>query len=183
MARALKVRHEVKELRKRKAYMDVILSIFEHNNVKTISSTKKKITDMMRAITDYCENNNYLYQNPKRSQQAYKYSDDAWELRNNKKNNGLVGDHCVPLNSIFNYLEDVKKNYSFSQPEIEKFLDYHLEVVMITKEEHKILSDNGLKKEMPENWEFFEDKFARYNISGISIASESMRNSIRNRTQ
>ena len=184
MARAIKVGPHVKEFgAKRRANMQVILSIFKHNNVKTISLTKSKITDMMRAITDYCENNNYLYQNPKRSQIAYKYSDDAWRLRNNDKNKGLVGDHCGPLSSIFNYLEIMNENATFSRPEIEKFLDYHLEVVMITKDEHKILSDNGLKSEMPKGWEFFGDKFARYKISGISIASESEQNSIRNHTQ
>ena len=163
--------------------MEVILSIYEHNNWKTISLTKKKITDMMRAITDYCENDNYLYQNPKRSQIAYKYSKDAWALKDNKNNKGLVGDHCVPLNAIFNYLEQVKMGYSFQRAEIEKFLEYHLEVVMITKEEHKILSDNGLKKDMPPSWKFFGDKFARYNHSGISIALESAQNSIRTPTK
>ena len=71
---------------KRKAYMQVILSIIERNDANTISLTKSKITDMMRAITDYCGNNKYLYQNPKRSQKTYKYSDDAWELRDIEKN-------------------------------------------------------------------------------------------------
>jgi len=167
---------------KRKAYMQVILSIIEHNDANTISLTKSKITDMMRAITDYCGNNKYLYQNPKRSQKAYKYSDDAWALRDKEKNQGLVGDHCVPLNSIFAYLVKEKQNSTFSRDEIEHFLDYHLEVVMITKEEDKILNDNGLKSKMPNDWDFFEDKYARYKISGINIALESVLNSLENHT-
>jgi len=179
MARGMKVGRRAYGFgAKREAYMQVILSIIEHNDANTISLTKSKITDMMRAITDYCGNNKYLYQNPKRSQKTYKYSDDAWELRDIKKNQGLVGDHCVPLNSIFAYLVKEKQNSTFSRDEIERFLDYHLEVVMITKEEDKILNDNGVKSKMPNDWEFFGDKYARYKISGINIALESVLNSL-----
>ena len=53
---------------------------------------------------------------------------------------------------------------------------------MITKEEDKILNDNGLKSKMPNDWDFFEDKYARYKISGINIALESVLNSLKNHT-
>ena len=167
---------------KRNAFMKIIQSIFTNNDSETITLTKVKITDMMRAITDYCANDKYLYKNHKRSQQTYRYSKSAWIIKDTQKNAGLVGDHCVPLNCIFEFLADANKKTPLSADEIRKFLDYHLEIVMITKEEDNKLNGLKLKSKMPTNWEWFGEKYLRYNYADIEIEEASMKNSLSVRT-
>lgn len=162
--------------------MQIIQSIFANNDPEAISLAKVKIKDMMRAITDYCANDKYLYKNHNRSQQTYRYSKAAWVLKDTPKNAGLVGDHCVPLNPIFEYLIDAKSRRPLSGEEICEFLDYHLEIVMITKDEDHELNRGQLKSEMPENWEWFGEKYSRYLVAGIEMEESSMRNNLSVRT-
>ena len=168
--------------RKRQAFMKVILGIIENNEADTIDLTKNKIKDMMRAITDYCAADNYLYKNPKRSRQTYQYSEAAWELRDSEENKGLKGDHCVPLNSIVEYIIQRKREGNFPEYEIRDFLDKHLEVVMITKEEDDDLTANGMRSVMPEGWEYYGNKYARYEQLGIKLEKVSMLNDLKTKT-
>ena len=81
-------------------------------------------------------------------------------------------EHMVPKGKyIFNRIkEEAKKNISDDklQKLIYELVDKYYYVALITKDEHKKLSNKGYKQKMPEDWDGQSFK-ARYQKSGINI--------------
>ena len=167
---------------KRNAFMKVTLSIIEYNDADTISLTRNNVKKMMRGITDYCANDKHVYYTPSRRKKTYLFSKKAWVLRDSTEKGVLVGDHCVPLKSIIDYIDEYKRKDTTNNFEIKNFLENHLEIVMITKEENDLLRSNGLNSEMPEEWDYFDNRYARYEKLGIELAEESKGNNLKKKT-
>lgn len=81
-------------------------------------------------------------------------------------------EHMVPKGKyIFNRIkEEAKKNISDDklQKLIYELVDKYYYVALITKDEHKKLSNKGYKQKMPEDWDGQSFK-ARYQKAGINI--------------
>ena len=81
-------------------------------------------------------------------------------------------EHMVPKGKyIFNRIkEEAKKNISDDELQklIYKLIDKYYYVALITKDEHKKLSNKGYKQKMPEDWDGQSFK-ARYQKAGINI--------------
>ena len=68
---------------------------------------------------------------------------------------------------------------------LREFLEQHLEVIMITKVEDKLLNSSKLQSKMPKGFSFatMKTKYPRYAAVGIKIEPKSNRNSLKNQTQ
>lgn len=81
-------------------------------------------------------------------------------------------EHMVPKGKyIFNRIkEEAKKNISDDELQklIYELVDKYYYVALITKDEHKKLSNKGYKQKMPEDWDGQSFK-ARYQKAGINI--------------
>ena len=81
-------------------------------------------------------------------------------------------EHMVPKGKyIFNRIkEEAKKNISDDELQklIYKLIDKYYYVALITRDEHKKLSNKGYKQKMPEDWDW-ESIEARYQKAGINI--------------
>lgn len=100
------------------------------------------------------------------------WSENAIEAFNNRKTNrtkNLQFEHVVPLNVIKSYVVDMLKN-DFSVDEIVDFLDRHLFVCIITKEEDDKLTELGFKVSL--GAELTEDTiWNRYKKAGIKVCN------------
>ena len=141
----------------------------------------------MRGITDFCANNNHTYKREKRTQIVFKYSEEAWKLKDEKGNPNLVGDHVIPLEVIFQECMKIRaeKIGNHCGHHLREFLEQHLEVIMITKKEDKLLRGSKLQSKMPPGFSFatMKTKYPRYHAVGIKIEPQSIRNSLKNQTQ
>ena len=171
---------------KRNAHMKTILSIFENGEIEDLNFTKHLIKYFMRGITDYCANNKQTYKREKRTQLVFKYSEEAWKLKDEKGNSNLVGDHVIPLEVIFQECmrirQEIGKKCGYH---LRDFLEQYLEVIMITKKEDKLLRASKLQSNMPPGFSFatMKTKYPRYHAVGIKIEPQSIKNSLKNQTQ
>jgi len=171
---------------KRNAHMKTILSIFENGEIEDLNFTKHLIKYFMRGITDYCANNKQTYKREKRTQLVFKYSEEAWKLKDEKGNSNLVGDHVIPLEVIFQECmrirQEIGKECGYH---LRDFLEQYLEVIMITKKEDKLLRASKLQSNMPPGFSFetMKTKYPRYHAVGIKIEPQSINNSLKNQTQ
>ena len=171
---------------KRNAHMKTVLSIFENGEIEDLKYTKHLIKYFMRGITDFCANNNHTYKREKRTQLVFKYSEDAWKLKDEKGNPNLVGDHVIPLEVIFQECMKIRQNIGKKcGHHLREFLEQYLEVIMITKKEDKLLRGSKLQSKMPEGFSFatMKTKYPRYDAVGIKIEPQSNKNSLKNQTQ
>ncbi len=74
-------------------------------------------------------------------------------------------EHVVPLNVIVKSLRDIKRP---DKQSVRNKLSDLYRVCIVTIEEHKRLSDAGLRSKMPDDWDG-KDPFARYKVVGIEI--------------
>ena len=74
-------------------------------------------------------------------------------------------EHVVPLKVIVETLGNIKRPNKRNVRE--KLRDLY-RVCIVTIEEHKDLSDAGLRSEMPDDWDG-KDPFARYKVVGIEV--------------
>ena len=171
---------------KRNAHMNMVISIFENGKIEDLVYTKGRIKNYMRGITDYCANDKNVYKKEKRTQIVYKYSEEAWKLKDNEENKDLVGDHVIPLEVIFQECMKIRaeKIGNHCGHHLREFLEQHLEVIMITKKEDKLLRGSKLQSKMPEGFSFatMKTKYPRYDAVGIKIEPQSYRNSLKNQT-
>ncbi len=79
----------------------------------------------------------------------------------------VVLDHSVPIKCIYRELEDLYDSGRLTVHRVAKLLRKMVVCALITKEEDRRLSEEGLKSEMPEGWP--DDTFARYSHCGIRI--------------
>ena len=79
------------------------------------------------------------------------------------KSEKLEIEHAVPIKVIVDLLLDLTPLTSI---EIENLLNKYFRVCMVTKSEHKKLSDAKLRSKMPDDWDN-EDPYARYKKVGI----------------
>ena len=170
---------------KRNAHMNMVISIFENGKIEDLVYTKGRITNYMRGITDYCANEKKVYQKEKRTQIVYKYSKQAWKLKDTEKNKGLVGDHVMPLDVIFQECMRIRQEIGRNcGHHLREFLDQYLEVIMITSVENKMLNSSKLQYKMPPGFSFatMKTKYPRYDAVGIKIEPQSNKNSLKNQT-
>ena len=84
-----------------------------------------------------------------------------------------VEEHVVPINVIVEILTNQYKNRkeSFNREFIRRVLDKCLWIVFVTDEENKRLNSLGLKKTMPNGWNWETDSpFVRYDIAKIKVS-------------
>ena len=171
---------------KRNAHMNMVISIFENGKIEDLVYTKGRIKNYMRGITDYCANDKNVYKNEKRTQIVYKYSEEAWKLKDNEENKDLVGDHVIPLEVIFQECMKIRQEKIGNHCDVylRKFLEQYLEVIMITKKEDKLLRGSKLQSKMPPGFSFatMKTKYPRYHAVGIKIEPQSIKNSLKNQT-
>ena len=77
-------------------------------------------------------------------------------------------EHVVPLRVIVDMLLEIKKP---TKKKVKTVLADMYRVCLVTTEEHKRLSDEGLRSKMPEDWDG-KDPFARYKVVGIEVDYE-----------
>ena len=58
------------------------------------------------------------------------------------------------------------------QDQVVEILSAAGDVAMILREEDEILNSSGLRRKMPEGWEWGDDPFARYKAANIDLSSE-----------
>lgn len=79
---------------------------------------------------------------------------------------GFCGDHAIPLSitarEILSHVDDRDK--------LSRLMEDGLRIVMITREEDRLLSKSGLRSSMPEGWTWGDSPYARYNQVGIELA-------------
>jgi len=84
-----------------------------------------------------------------------------------------IEEHVVPIKAIVDILTDQYTNRKelFNREFIRRVLDKCLWVVFITDEEDKRLNALGLKKTMPNGWNWEADSpFVRYDIAKIKVS-------------
>ena len=99
----------------------------------------------------------------------YCSSDERCKNRESK----TVEEHVVPIKAIVDILTDQYENRrgQFNHEFIRRVLDKCLWVVFITDEENKRLNSLGLKKAMPNGWNWETDSpFVRYDIANIKVS-------------
>ena len=101
-----------------------------------------------------------------------KYEKTAYEDRNRRdadKEKKLHAEHVIPNIVVFNKFVEMVESGS-SEQELSEFLDENCEIIVITKAEAALLdSVLGLRKEMPDGWEWGDDRYARLSVAGIKI--------------
>lgn len=83
----------------------------------------------------------------------------------------VVKEHVIPMKRI---RKDLLALSDTTIDSIEKYLDEHLILSTITKEEDSLLRMNKLTSSMPPEYDnpshrLFRDKFARYKVAGIKL--------------
>ena len=91
--------------------MKTVLSIFESGEIEDLKYTKHLIKYFMRGITDYCANNNQTYKREKRTQLVFKYSVDAWKLKDEKRQSKPCWRPCNPIGSDFSGVHENKTKH------------------------------------------------------------------------
>lgn len=84
-----------------------------------------------------------------------------------------VEEHVVPIKTIVEILTDqyINRKESFNYEFVRRVLEKCLWVVFITDEENKRLNSLGLKKTMPNGWNWETDSpFIRYDIAQIKVS-------------
>ncbi len=79
----------------------------------------------------------------------------------------VVLDHSVPIKCIYRELEELYDRGKLTVRRVAKLLRKMVVCALITKDEDRRLSEEGLKSEMPDGWP--DDPFARYSHCGIRI--------------
>ncbi len=82
------------------------------------------------------------------------------------KESPYMYEHMIPASIVRNKLLTIQP----LEEEVINVLKVSGNVVMILREEDKLLSANGLEKTMPYGWEWGDDPFARYHSSGIELS-------------
>lgn len=79
----------------------------------------------------------------------------------------VIRDHIVPHCFILNKLLSIK---DVTNQSIKDVVNKYYRIGVITVEEDELLTKNGLKDEMPQNWdELNGDVYARYTAVGINL--------------
>lgn len=73
-------------------------------------------------------------------------------------------EHAVPQMEIVNMLMDME---AITQTKVQSLLEKYFRVLLVTKEEHRLLNASGLRSSMPKDWDG-EDVWARYRAVGIN---------------
>lgn len=90
-----------------------------------------------------------------------------------------IVDHAVPvivlMDEMFRWDQKSLEISTENLQMLEKFLSDSLVLVEVSRDEDRVLSRNGLQREMPAEWRvvgnpLFKDPLARYKISGIELA-------------
>lgn len=68
---------------------------------------------------------------------------------------------------IVNMLMDMK---SITEPKVEVLLKKYFRVLLVTKEEHRMLNSSGLRSTMPKDWDG-KDIWARYSAKWLTRPS------------
>ncbi|WP_020372182.1 hypothetical protein [Rhizorhabdus wittichii] len=82
----------------------------------------------------------------------------------------LVVDHSVPLAKIY---QGIFIDHSdWEKDDLKKFLTHHMKRALLTSEEDRALDEvrdgQSLKSEMPRDWKWWDDPFARYHARAIA---------------
>ena len=99
----------------------------------------------------------------------YYSSDERCKNRNAK----TVEEHVVPIKTIVDILtaQFTNRRALFNREFIKMVLEKCLWVIFITDEENKRLNSLGLKKTMPNGWNWETDSpFIRYDIANIKVS-------------
>jgi hypothetical protein len=72
-------------------------------------------------------------------------------------------EHAVPQMEIVNILMDME---AITQSKVEALLKKFFRVLLVTKEEHRLLNSSGLRSTKPKGWDG-KDVWARYKAVGI----------------
>lgn len=109
-----------------------------------------------------------LPENQLRQIYHYQSSNDRIKHYNEK----AVESHAVPVKVIADILVDqfTYNRNNFTKEFITHVLERLLWVVFITKEEQAKLNSNGLRQQMPKNWDWEKDSpYIRFEINNIQV--------------
>ena len=82
-----------------------------------------------------------------------------------------ISEHTVPAVVIRGLL----MSSDLSDESIKSILQSHSVVTLVTREEDKMLNDNGLRSKMPSGWTMGDDIFARYRHVGITLSDTTFK--------
>lgn len=165
---------------KREAYIRVAVAMSKAG-AENLRLTKSHSDYFLRGIIDWAEDGGKANLSHKRAPLTYRYSvkagsmkyeKTAYEDRNRRdadKEKKLHAEHVIPNIVVFNKFVEMVESGS-SEQELSEFLDENCEIIVITKAEAALLdSVLGLRKEMPDGWEWGDDRYARLSVAGIKI--------------
>ena len=92
---------------------------------------------------------------------------DAESIGKPLRKSEVVLDHAVPVKCIYQQLEDLHERGKLTVSRVERLLRKAVVCALISKEEDRLLSEEGLKSQMPRGWP--DDVFARYEECGIEV--------------
>ena len=168
--------------KKRAAHIRMVVAMTKAG-LEDLVLTKDKSAYFLRGIIDYAENGRHANLDVRWAPSTYEYSmlasvlkyeKSAYQHRSDKTQSELKlhAEHIIPNSLIFKRLLAMVDE-GCSDNEITHFLDSSCKIVVITKEETKLLdgAGAGLKSSMPDGWTWADDPYARLNHVGIEMES------------
>ena len=151
----------------KKAHSNIDFILFAVKQTKEAHDFGFKLNECRRnlntALHQYWQSNTMKMSSVNKSQRdtikKSKMALTAYKTKSEK----LEIEHAVPIKVIVDLLLDLTPLTSI---EIENLLKKYFRVCMVTKSEHKKLSDAKLRSKMPDDWDC-EDPYARYKKVGI----------------
>ena len=152
----------------RDTYLDIAIHLASVE-IEDLEVTYRHTKQWLRGVTDYDKDGNYAWNDGRYAPSSYRYSSQAWPHRHTRNYSGLLhGEHIVPIHMVTKkWFEMIREGRSKKVQR--EFLDLHLEVIWITKDEMKKLNDAKLSQKMPENWDWGDNVLSRLNSVDIDV--------------
>jgi len=91
------------------------------------------------------------------------------------KKNGFTYEHPIPSNVIADTLIKGRRDHEL----VKDILAWSDKISILTTEEDQLITNAGLSKKMPNQWQFFSgDQYERYKISGVADGSQMIEVSV-----
>ena len=143
---------------------------FENTNNQTA------FNDRFRAILSLLAKRREILLNVKKRSPDGKVlmSEAARRRRAQGRSDGLVMDHAVPVKTILQKLKDEHQKGDLTGRKVGRILKRYLACVIITQEEDELLTKNGYRSTMPDDWDEV-NVFARYGECNIKVSRRRVR--------
>ncbi|MBU3660654.1 MAG: hypothetical protein FGM14_12315 [Flavobacteriales bacterium] len=152
-------------------YHETIIDLVHHVLSKGIEYYKNvdsgnAFDKILRNYHQFNLNGDKVYRRTSKMAQHYRYSENAWKLKNNLSE--LYFEHLIPLKITKEKLQELIASGNVSHDSIKTILDEN-EIVVITRDEQKIV-DADFKSSLP------KESLDRLAVVGIKIEEQTKLN-------